>query len=71
MQYKIEKGIPIPNKSKTGLRGVLRELKVGDSFLGEPKDRVNAYISAKTIGITIQTSIKDQPSGKIRVWRVS
>jgi hypothetical protein len=70
MQYKIEKGIPIPeiSREREGLTALLRSMEIGDSFVCTRKDLRNVYAASKRIGIPIVT--RRISEDKQRIWRV-
>jgi hypothetical protein len=66
MTYKIEDGIPVPDKG--GLTATLRKLKVGQSFTAPlSAQRGSLYTTAKWLGIKV---ISKKCDGLIRIWRV-
>lgn len=71
---KIEKGVPIPQRVRTRIGQLLREMKVGDSFEVREDEikRPNLYTLAlrARIVITVKT-VRDKESGAVsfRVWR--
>lgn len=75
MEYKIEKGVPIPPK-RTGREGrgllniTMRNMEVGDSILLPIRDaRTKATTIARRIGIEItQRQVDDENA---RVWRTA
>lgn len=69
-EIKIQKGIPRPKAKRTlsGVSATMRQLEVGDSFVGNPASRGNYHTLAKSIGIKISTHLEE--NGGLRVWRV-
>ena len=67
MDFKVEKNIPIPPRSRTGLADCLRAMEIGDSFLVPDSNRVIARNTALRVGIKITT--RADGSGMVRVWR--
>jgi len=72
---KIERGIPIPpveRKQGTGITIILRNLKVGNSFLWKRDTQNNnrsLYTLATRVGIRV--SVRAISKTKTRVWRVA
>lgn len=67
---KIQSGIPMPTRKTNGFTGVLREMKVGDSFETDNQDvRANIYTLALKIGVKV--SIHKTDAGTFRVWRTA
>jgi len=69
---KIDRNIPIPNTFERGMgcrvTGVVRKLKVGESFVLNKARRVAAISAARNIGVKVTTrSISET---EIRVWRI-
>ena len=74
MQYKIEKGVPMPERRKlsnmkTPLRLALEQLEVGDSIVVDRDHEPRTHPIARGAGIKIAT--RRQPDGTTRVWRVA
>lgn len=72
-EYKIEKGIPIPNRSNKGVRSKYRldEMAVGDSILIAKENRnsvTSSWIRYAPKRFTSMTDTKDKTM--VRVWRV-
>ena len=81
-KYKIEHGIPVPPVTRVLLgpkrrKYPLNELAVGTSFLTEPGERgvvgaSSAYSHVmRKKGETVRFSVRKQPDGRYRVWRVA
>jgi S-formylglutathione hydrolase FrmB len=69
MKLKLESGIPIPAVARgTGVMSALRKMKVKDSFIWSNPNTSNLYNFAKEAGIRI--TVRKQPNGTHRVWRV-
>jgi uncharacterized protein (DUF2249 family) len=69
MQYKIEKGIPLPAKGgRTGMMGVLRELEVGESvFVPNQK---SSSLSGRFAWLRPKKFTTRSQDGGTRIWRV-
>ena len=70
MAIKLDKNIPLPQKTKRGSKYPWGDMKVGDSFFveGEPK---GLYNSAKEYNIKITVRKWEEGNKKgMRVWRV-
>jgi hypothetical protein len=79
MEYKIEKGIPIPPAPRTsgkryGLADHLRRMQVGESvFVAKPTKSVqsSSYLAKKETGFSFVVRSQEQDGVKgARVWRV-
>lgn len=71
MEFKIEKGIPVPPKKGSNYNdviGTLNKMKVGDSFLCN-MDTANAFRSVAPRKRMRVTGRKQQ-DGQYRVWRI-
>lgn len=64
---KIEKNVALPAPST---KYPFREMKKGDSFLVQRSKLASIHTAARYAGIEVKTSIKDQPEGMLRVWRM-
>lgn len=68
-----EAGVPVPEKKEW--RKPIDELEVGESFLFEAKyigsvrSEASGYFKMRT-NKRFHVSIKDQPEGMARVWRI-
>ena len=69
--FQIDSGIPAPalRPRATGLTNVMRQLKVGDSFLVPKSSRSNIGQTAMRCGVKVVTRSVD--NDMIRVWRVA
>lgn len=67
-EIKIDRNIPIPNTYQNGLTGVLKKLKVGDSFEC-PSWSANIYTLANKVKIKVL--VRKQENGFYRIWRKS
>lgn len=72
---KIEKGVPIPepsgtSKGKGRIQLVLRALKKGDSVVLPSKSHGNAYTQAKESLGKGNYTVRPEPTGGFRVWRI-
>jgi len=72
--HKIEKGIPIPNKSGRGrfkgeLRLTMEQMEVGDSIVIDDKHRQQIHQCAKAIGIGYTSRTISKEEKRVRVWR--
>ena len=66
---KIEKGVPLPvRNNRSGLMQILRNLKIGDSFVYPMDARTGVYGMAKSVGIKV--TARYQADGTVRVWRI-
>lgn len=75
MRIKIEKNIPLPTRIPTskkrkasGIADILKEMKIGDSFLYPETRRNSIYTSAKQVGIKIV--VAKIRTSTVRVWRI-
>lgn len=68
MNIKIEKNIPLPDKS-SGLVAGLKKLKIGDSFLAAADKRATIASSAKYAGIKVAT--RKEGDADVRIWRTA
>lgn len=74
IDMKIEKGVPIPQRVRTRIGQLLRQMKVGDSFEVSEDEirRPNIYTLAlrARIVITVKT-IRNKETGAVsfRIWR--
>jgi hypothetical protein len=70
--FKIEKDVPIPAEY-TRKKYPLGDLKIGDSFL-IPKDKaptnMSASLAPQVARLSIKITIRKQPNGDYRVWRI-
>lgn len=76
MNYPVEKGIPLPPKSKTGprTRYPFEEMQVGDSFLvpdGKAKNRALAIAMTRAGKMLGTQYTQRQVSDGVRVWRIA
>lgn len=74
MQYQIEKGIVIPKRGnlvreKTPFRLILDQMEIGDSVVIDRAMERQAHGIAK--GAKVRISLRRQPDGTTRVWRVA
>lgn len=71
MEYKIEKGVPVP-PLKTGLKDALLSMEVGDSFAypEERNDTMRAMIAKIKIDCDREFVVRRVKTG-YRVWRKS
>ena len=69
MGIQIEKGIPIPNRKRSGLASALREMQVGDLFLIAKDKRQSIYTTAKQVGVKVMVRVTE--SGQLRAWRTA
>ncbi len=71
-EIKIEESIPLPPSKWSqigGIAGVMRKMKIGDSFVFKTCSPYNFYAYAKLAGIKVTArSMKD---GTFRCWRVA
>lgn len=72
MEIKIEKGIAIPPPAggKTGLRAILCELEVGDSFLW-PKEKRTGLFTYFRLEQGKKFTSRVVSEKEVRVWRVA
>lgn len=65
----IEKGIPTPLGNGKN-QDLLRKMKVGDSVLvGDRNVATCIHSAARSLGFRV--TIRKQPNGEIRVWKVA
>ena len=76
-EFKIEKGVPIPNdrrRAASGVCAIIRELEVGDSFYipcGE-KEKLSVAGSARAQFYRLGVPMTQRSEGGgVRFWRVS
>ena len=67
---KIEKGVPLPPRSSTGITEAMRSMEVGDSFTVPLVGSIRSIvvIVSKRLGISIATRTE---SDSLRVWRTA
>lgn len=72
MEYKIEKGIPIPSTGKTGMTETLRAMEVGDSVLFSQYKIPSEIGGAITVRLKAEGKmfIRRAVEGGVRVWRI-
>ena len=71
--FQIEKGIPIPQRSRRSgkvpiIRNTLNVMEVGDSVLVSPTRANSFYNAAKTLGAKVFLKAEGQ---MVRVWRTA
>ncbi len=69
VDFKIEKGVPIPDVRCSGLSEFLRKLEIGDSVLFPRSFQSKVAVTGKNIGIKVATRKEDKDT--VRVWRVA
>lgn len=70
MEIKVEPGIAIPGKKRgSGIVSVMREMKIGDSFVYPLHKRSDITPLAQRSGIT--TTTRKVSDTEIRVWRIA
>lgn len=65
-EMKIDKGIPMPGKINPGTTALMRDMKVGDSFLA--RSGTAPHVVASKIGIKVMVRKTKNPF-EWRVWR--
>lgn len=71
--YEIEKGIPIPQQNKGVRIYPFPTMEVGDSFLvldGGRNKAVSALVRFKKHNATRKFTVRTQPDGSLRIWRI-
>ena len=71
VDYKIEKGIPIPARGHRGVwASLLNEMKEGDSIVLDSISRAHSFqVSARRKGV--ETTYRGLEDNKARVWRTN
>lgn len=69
---KIERNIPItplpPRRGGSGLAHIVRQLKIGDSFVTPELHRNAAFVAARRVGMKLLS--RSAGNGHYRIWRV-
>jgi hypothetical protein len=71
-EIKLESGIPFPTWPRfgaKGITGVLRSMKVGDSFVTALENRTSATSAAPRLNIKVTT--RKISETEVRVWRIA
>jgi hypothetical protein len=69
MDMKIEKNVPMPERSRNvmGLSALLKKMEIGDSIVIPKEKRNVAGSTARSAGVKIAT--RAEGSNSVRIWR--
>ena len=70
--YKLEKNVPMPERhieKKGGMRLLIEQMDVGDSFVCPKAQRVAVHQISKATGIKLTTRTINRETQDMRVWR--
>lgn len=66
--YRVVSNVKPPPRYSSMMRLTLKSCAVGDSFLIEDDSRINAFVTARRVGVRVKTSSEGDLR---RVWRVA
>ncbi len=70
MDYKIEKGIPLPVSQRCKWAATISDMEIGDSILLSLKDAVTFAGAVYRINPGFNITRRKQPDGNTRIWAI-